>query len=185
MSDFYYGRELYHPEDDYYCSDAPGPFRPQPERRRTRSLPGSGYYDDSDRYSISSSDSSSSSVSSSDEERTRRKLLRKELLTAGFATIATLHAGHGLYESKKNRKARLRELKNGTISPEEARKQRLIGDLKDVAGLSLAALGIKKTIDEWKEAAKSHSEYMTHHVKCKERRNKRERRRASVANVDF
>lgn len=181
----YYGRELYYPEDEAYYSEAPEHFRPQPERRRTRSLPGSVYYDDSDRYSTSSSDSSCSSVSSSDEERTRRKLLRKELLTTGFATIATIHAGHGLYESQKKRKERMKQLKNGSISPEEARKQRLMGNLKDAAGLSLAALGIKKTIDEWKEAAKTHSEYMTHHVKCKERASKRERRRASVANVDY
>lgn len=115
---------------------------------------------------------------SSDEERTRRKMLNKEVLTAGLATIATIHAGHGIYQSAQKRKERIRKLREGEIGPEEARRERMMGNLKDAASVSLAALGIKGTVDEWKETAKHHSEYRSFNQQCRQRAKKRQRARS-------
>ncbi|WEW60958.1 hypothetical protein PRK78_006446 [Emydomyces testavorans] len=182
-----YSERGYDPSDDGYFSDAQSSFRQHSRRGRTRSLPESGYLDnDPDQRSGYSSDSSSSVGSSEDEARTRRKLLRRELVTAGLATVATIHAGHGLYASREKRKERLKKLKEGKISEEEARNERLKGNLKDAANLSLAALGIKKTVDEWKEAAKHHSEFTQYRQKCKHHAQKRAKKRAqhSSSSVD-
>ncbi|EAS27982.3 uncharacterized protein CIMG_09186 [Coccidioides immitis RS] len=165
--------EFYSSSEEYeYCSDG---YRP----RRSCSVPCHDCNSDgSDQSSSSSSDTSSSSGSSTDEAHTRRKILGKGLFAAGLATVATIHAGHELYESREKRKERLLKLSQGKISPAEARKQRLVGNLKDVATLSVAAYGIKKSIDGWKEAVKHHSEYTAYNKKCRERARKRAQKRA-------
>ncbi|EEP80392.1 predicted protein [Uncinocarpus reesii 1704] len=176
----YSRRDPYHISDDEDRYDRYDSLQDYPERPRSLSLPDYEYLNESDgRHSGYSSDSNSSSGSSADEALTRRKLRRKELVTAGLATVATIHAGHSLYESHGKRKERLRKLSEGKISPEEARKQRLVGNLKDAASLSLAAVGIKQTIDGWREAAKNHSEYNGFNEKCKQRARERARKRAS------
>ena len=54
--------------------------------------------------SNSGSGSSEDSGSSSEEERERKSMGRKQLLTAGLASVATIHAAHSVYQSYEGRK---------------------------------------------------------------------------------
>ena len=95
--------------------------------------------------------STSSSSSDTDLENRRRKMRGKELLTAGLASIATIHAGHGVYQSMKASENRHKLVAEGEMSPEEARKIRSKAWLQDAAAVGIAALGIKGAYSEWKE----------------------------------
>lgn len=90
-------------------------------------------------------------LENTDEERTSKKLRKRELASTGFATLATVHAGHHIARSLRRRKARNKKLREGEISSQEAHKERVKNNLKDVASLGIAGLGIKNAIEEWKE----------------------------------
>jgi hypothetical protein len=102
--------------------------------------------------------SSTSSISTTDLEKRRRKMRGKELLTAGLATVATIHAAHGVYSSMMASEKRRKLVGEGEMSPEEARKRKSKNILQDVAAVGIAALGIKSAYGEWKEVQESRKE---------------------------
>jgi len=75
----------------------------------------------------------------------------KEFLTAGLATIATIHAAHGVYSSMESHEKRHKLVAEGEMSPEEARKKQTKAWVQDAAAVGIAALGIKGAFSEWKE----------------------------------
>jgi len=76
----------------------------------------------------------------------------KQLITAGLATVATIHAAHNVYQSIEKRDARHKAVQEGEMTPEEARKLKAKATLQDVASVAIAALGIKGALSEIKEA---------------------------------
>ena len=131
-----------------------------------RSQPGSS-------YNSSHDSSSEDDVSSSEEERTRKKMGRKELITAGLASVATIHAGQSVYKSLKARDARANEVATGEMSPQEARKKKNKARLQDAASIGIAALGIKGAYSEWKEMREQRHEAHEFDEKRKERHERR------------
>jgi hypothetical protein len=93
----------------------------------------------------------------------------KQLLTAGLATVATIHAAHNIYQSMEKRDARHKAVQEGEMTPEEARKLKAKATLQDAASVGIAALGIKGAISEIKEANEMRHE-------CREFREKKEER---------
>jgi hypothetical protein len=93
----------------------------------------------------------------------------KQFLTMGLASVATIHAAHNVYQSMEKREARKKAVKEGKMSPEEARKLKSKAVLQDAASIGIAALGIKGAISEIKEANEMRRE-------CKEFREKKELR---------
>ncbi|KAK5719797.1 hypothetical protein LTR17_015168 [Elasticomyces elasticus] len=93
----------------------------------------------------------SDSSSTTDIENKRKHMKGKELLTAGLATIATIHAAHGVYSSMEAHEKRHRLVAEGEMSPEEARKKQTKAWVQDAAAVGIAALGIKGAFSEWKE----------------------------------
>lgn len=96
-------------------------------------------------------DSDSDLGASSEDEKARKKGRKRLLVTGGLATVATIHAGHSVYQSMEKREARHRALREGVISKEEAKKNKSRDRLQDAASIGLAALGIKGAYSEWKE----------------------------------
>ncbi|KAK2787927.1 hypothetical protein FQN53_004368 [Emmonsiellopsis sp. PD_33] len=117
----------------------------------------------------------SSYLSTDEEKRTRKKLRKREIVATGLATVATVHAGHTVVKSLEKRKERNIQLREGEISPDEARRQRMKNNMKDVASVALAAVGVKSAVDEWKEAAEHHEQNRSFNREVK---GKRERMRA-------
>ncbi|XXG98705.1 U4/U6-U5 snRNP complex subunit prp31 [Hypoxylon texense] len=100
-----------------------------------------------------SSSASSSDLGDSDEDKKMTsKMRRKQLITTGLAAVATIHAAHNVYGSMGQRDARHRAVKEGKLSPEEARKLKTKALLQDAASVGIAALGVKGAISELKEA---------------------------------
>ncbi|OJD20123.1 hypothetical protein ACJ73_08545 [Blastomyces percursus] len=128
-------------------------------------------YNDND----NDTDSDSPTLSTDEEKRTHRKLHRRQLVTTGLATLATVHAGHSIVKSIKKREERNALLCEGGISPDEARRQRTKNNLQDVASVAVAAIGVKSAVDEWKDAAQHHAEWRSFKDKCKEGRMEKER----------
>ncbi|PGH20791.1 hypothetical protein AJ80_03418 [Polytolypa hystricis UAMH7299] len=123
--------------------------------------------------SFSSSDSDSDLGHSSDDERTHKKLTRRELLSTGFATVATIHAGHSIYRSINKREKRKRQLRTGEITPEQARKDRTKNNLKDAASLGVTALGVTSAVSGWQRAARQLQELDSFRTEAKYRAKKR------------
>ncbi|KAF7172363.1 hypothetical protein CNMCM5623_004579 [Aspergillus felis] len=186
--------------DDYSDSDRdsePGPRRArrsrdvgrprsvyatQPPSSATMTTSGArGSYADAGRRHHSSSDNESSSDlgDSSDEKKQRKKLNHQALVTAGLATVATVHAAHGLHKNMEKRKQRMRMVKEGEMSPEEARRRRMKANLADAANISLTALGIKGALSEWKEVNEKRRERAEFMKKCAEHHQKRQQRTRS------
>ena len=94
---------------------------------------------------------SSDSSSTTDMENKRKHMRGKEVLTAGLATIATIHAAHGVYSSMEAHEKRHRLVAEGEMTPEEARKKQTKAWVQDAAAVGIAALGIKGAFSEWKE----------------------------------
>ncbi|MCJ1421014.1 hypothetical protein MMC32_007376 [Xylographa parallela] len=135
--------------------------------------------DDSD----SDSDSGSSSTSvpaSSEDEREHKHIRTKELLTAGLAAVATIHAASGVYSSMEARDKRYEQLKSGKISPEDARKEKTKAMLQDFAAVGVAALSIKGAMSKWQGAAAQHKTRKQHKKEKEERHQKRLEKRNSV-----
>ncbi|CAG7952692.1 unnamed protein product [Penicillium salamii] len=126
----------------------------------------------------SNSESDSDLGDSSDEKKRSKKMKRDLLVTGGLASVATIHAAHGLYGSVEKRKQRMQQLKEGEISPEEARKRRIKANTMDAVSIGLAALGIKGAYGEWKEVNEKRKETNHFHDECVHRAVKREMRRA-------
>jgi hypothetical protein len=116
---------------------------------------------------------SSDSESTTDMEIKRRKLKGKELITAGLATVATIHAAHGVYSSMQASEKRRKQVSEGDITPQEARKLKSKNMLQDAAAVGIAALGIKAAFSEWKEM----NEYRQNMHELEQRRRKRRKAR--------
>lgn len=123
--------------------------------------------------SNSHNDSSSDEVSSSEEERTAKKMRGKEYVTAGLASVATIHAAHSVYKSVDNRKKRSKLVKKGEMSPEESHKLKNKARFQDAAAIGIAALGIKGAVSEWKEMNEQRVELREFANKRVERHEKR------------
>lgn len=119
------------------------------------------------------SDSSSDLGSSTDDEKRIKKMKGKQLITAGLATVATIHAAHNIYQSMEKREARHKAVAEGEMSPEEARKLKAKATLQDAASVGIAALGIKGAISEIKEANEMRRECKEFTEKKEERHKKR------------
>ena len=123
---------------------------------------------------IDVSDSSSDDlISSSEEDRTQKRMRGKEFLTAGLASVATVHAAHSVYKSVDARKKRSKLVKHGEMSPEESRKLKNKARLQDAAAVGIAALGIKGAVSEWKEMKEQREELHEFANKRSERHEKR------------
>lgn len=70
-------------------------------------------------------DSDSDLGDSSEDERQRKKARYKQLMTAGLATVATIHASHNVYNSMEKRDERHKALIDGDISPEQERREKI------------------------------------------------------------
>ncbi|KAF2472013.1 uncharacterized protein BDR25DRAFT_17261 [Lindgomyces ingoldianus] len=121
-------------------------------------------------------DSSSDSESTTDMEYRRKKLRGKELLTAGLATVATIHAAHGVYSSMVASENRRKLVSEGEMTPEEARKRKSKNMLQDAAAVGIAALGIKSAFSEWKEMNEQRHSVKELETRRRKRRKARERR---------
>jgi len=93
----------------------------------------------------------------------------KQLLTTGLAAVATIHAAHGVYQSMEKRNARQKAVREGRLSPAEAKKLKTKAMVQDVASVGIAAMGVKGAIDEMKEA-----KHIGH--ECKEFKSEKARR---------
>ncbi|KAI1364622.1 hypothetical protein F5Y08DRAFT_328606 [Xylaria arbuscula] len=172
-------RDRYYSEDDddYYMRGGRGPEDDYYDGRGGRSR------------SRSHSRGRSSSVSSSDlgdsdtDRKTTGKMRRKQLLTAGLASVATIHAAHSVYQSLQAGNARHKAVQQGKLSPQEARKLKSKAMMQDAASVGIAALGIKGALSEVKEAreqAKSIQEWKQE----RERRHQKRIERLKRANDD-
>jgi hypothetical protein len=109
-------------------------------------------------------------------EQKRKKLRGKELLTAGLATVATIHAAHGVYSSMVASENRRKLVAEGEMSAEEARKRKSKNMLQDAAAVGIAALGIKSAFSEWKEMNEQRHSVKELEQRRRKRRKARERR---------
>ena len=91
------------------------------------------------------SDSDSLGSSSGDEKRIK-KIKGRQFLTAGLATVATIHAAHGVYQSYEQRNARRKAVLEGEVTLQEARKMKAKARLQDAASIGIAALGVKGAV---------------------------------------
>lgn len=121
----------------------------------------------------SGSDSDSDTDSSSDEEVKGKKMRGKQYLTAGIATVATIHAAHSVYQSIHMRNVRHKEVQDGKMSPQEARKKKYKARLQDAGSIGIAAIGIKGAIGEWKEVKEKRDECNEFQKEKEEKREKR------------
>jgi hypothetical protein len=107
---------------------------------------------------------SSDDSSTTDMENKRKHMKGKELLTAGLATIATIHAAHGVYSSMEAHEKRHKLVAEGEMTPEVARKKQTKAWVQDAAAVGIAALGIKGAFSEWKEMKEHRYISPAHHL---------------------
>jgi hypothetical protein len=122
-------------------------------------------------------DSDSDLGSSSDDKRERKKARGTQLITAGLATVATIHAAHNVYQSMEKRDERHRAVAEGDITQQQAKKEKNKARLQDAASIGIAALGIKGAMSEWKEMKEKRHEVSELKEKQERHRQKREARR--------
>lgn len=123
-----------------------------------------------DRARSESLSSIDSNFNLEEEEAKFKKLKGKEYLTAALASVATVHAMHEVVESVGARKKRHAAVESGELSPEKAKQQRRIALAKDAATFGLVGLGIKGTIDNWKEMNNQRTELRDFKRKLKKHR---------------
>lgn len=116
----------------------------------------------------------------SDEKGRRKKLRRGTMLATGLASIATIHAAHSVYSGIEKRRKRIKQLEEGKITPQEARKRKFRSNLGDAANVGIAALGIQSAVEEWKEVGEKRKESSKFQKECQERHEKRHRRARSL-----
>lgn len=113
----------------------------------------------------------------SGEEKEMKRGKRKGLITAGLATVATIHAAHNVYQSVEKREARRKAVKEGDITKEQATRMKNKNRMQDAASLGIAALGIKGAYSEWKEMKEHRGEMQERQEALARHREKREARR--------
>jgi len=132
---------------------------------------GAGDRDGGDRDEGNRDDGNSSSSSQDTDElkESYKKTRGKEILTAALASVATIHAAHGVYSSMVASETRHKKVAEGELSAEKARKLKSKNMLQDAAAVGIAALSIKSAFSEWKE--------MNEHRKSKHEAYARRRKR--------
>ncbi|RCI11088.1 hypothetical protein L249_7324 [Ophiocordyceps polyrhachis-furcata BCC 54312] len=96
---------------------------------------------------------SASDLGDSDQdERKARKMKGKQVVTTGLATVATIHAAHGIYQSMEKRKERQKAVEEGRLSSVEAKRLKTKAMIQDATSVGLAVLGIKGAMGEMEEA---------------------------------
>ncbi|KAI9041595.1 uncharacterized protein KD926_006669 [Aspergillus affinis] len=113
---------------------------------------------------------------STDEEKQKKKLTRQTLIATGLATVASIHAAHSVHSSMEQHHKRMEMVKDGEMSPEEARRRRIKGNVVDAASIGLAAMGINGALGEWQHVNEKRKERTTFTRSCMEKRNQRQRR---------
>lgn len=131
-------RDPYYDDDRSYTSGRRRDRSRSRSKRRARSR--------------SSAGSDSDLGDSDDDLKTSRRMRGKQILTTGLAAVATIHAAHGVYQSMEARKSRQKAVKEGRLSPEEAKKLKAKAMLQDAAQIGLAGLGIKGAVSQLKSA---------------------------------
>ncbi|KAH6685228.1 hypothetical protein F5X68DRAFT_232982 [Plectosphaerella plurivora] len=132
--------------DPYYDDDRSATSGRRRDRSRSRSR-------SKRRARSRSSAGSQSDLGDSDDDlKTSRRMRGKQILTTGLAAVATIHAAHGVYQSMEARKSRQKAVKEGRLSPEEAKKLKAKAMLQDAAQIGLAGLGIKGAVSQMKSA---------------------------------
>ena len=180
-----YYREKYNGPDGY--SDSREVGQPLPPAVNSGSHIRDGYDYGPHHTGDPDTDSDSDLGSSSGEEKERKKGTGKQLLTAGLATIATIHAAHSVYQSAEKHDQREKELRKGEITKAEASKQRNRGYLQDAASVGIAALGIKGAMSEWMEAKEHREEHKSEkekHMRHKAKRAARREKQLMLARSD-
>ncbi|OAA39702.1 hypothetical protein NOR_06122 [Metarhizium rileyi] len=142
-----------------------------------RSHRGSGRRDSSRRRGGSRYGSESDLGDSDEDDRKARKMRGKQIITTGLATVATIHAAHEVYQSMEKRNARQRAVKEGRLSPAEAKQLKTKAIMKDAASVGIAAMGIKGAIEEMKEAKEMSHECKVFQQEKALRHQRREQRR--------
>lgn len=188
------GRDRSARSSDYSDSEDDHSYRSSRRRRSSRDVRSQGSNSVSGSRAVAQRDGSSngkiechsdcdsdSDLDSDDEKREKKKMFRKELVTSGLATVATIHAAHNVIKNLEAQKKRHDAVKSGAISKEQERTMQRKADLKNVASIGLAALGIKGAIGEWKEVQEQRKEHKEFENKCKERHERRMRRAQSAA----
>ena len=170
-----YHRERYNGPDGY--SDSREVGQPLPSAVNGGAHVRDGYDYGPHHTGDPDTDSDSDLGSSSGEEKERKKGTGKQLLTAGLATIATIHAAHSIWQSAEKHDIRERELRKGEITKAQAKRQRNRGYLQDAASVGIAALGIKGAMSEWMEAKEHREEHKAEKEKFLRHKAKRAARR--------
>ncbi len=137
---------------------------------------GGGEGGDGVKSDIGSESTSEDDVSSTEEEKERKQLGHKQLITAGLASVATIHAAQSVYKSVEGRKERRKEVAKGEMSPQEARKKKNKARMQDAAAIGIAALGIKGAYSEWKEMKEQRDEAKEFDIKRAERHARRQQK---------
>jgi hypothetical protein len=119
------------------------------------------------------SDDESSVMSSSEDEHQEEKKKRDKLITGGIATIATLNAAANVYNSMKMREARSKQLADGQITKDEAKRQRYKHHLQDAAAIGVSAICVKGAYAKWQQTTEKHREHRDHKKERQERSEKR------------
>lgn len=166
-----------------YGSESEGSVPPRDRRARAKSA-----NNRRNRSSSTSSTSSSQLGSSTDEEHSIKKMQRKKWLAAGFATIATIHAGSKVYSNLQAHDKRVIQVAKGELSPEDAHQQARKSRWQDAAAIGLAALGVKGAISEWKEMAEEHEEHKKmceQHEEMHKRRLEHQRKKKAKENGGY
>ncbi|KAL8790586.1 MAG: hypothetical protein Q9195_006266 [Heterodermia aff. obscurata] len=166
-------RHGYGGDDDYYSRGSREPRLRGGGGEGGNGVRNSSSSSSSRSFSSSGSDADSDMSESSEDERKSKKMRGKEFLTAGLASVATIHAAHSVYQSVHARNVRHKEVLEGKISSAEARKKKNKARLQDAASIGIAALGIKGAIGEWKEMKEQREE---HHKFEQERQERHEKR---------
>lgn len=128
-------------------------------------------------------DSDSDLGSSSDDKRARKKARATQLVTAGLASIATIHAANSVYKSMEARDERHKALFQGDITEQQAQKEKNKARLQDAASVGIAALGIKGAMSEWKEMKEKGAAAAELKEKQARHREKREARRRKMQSI--
>lgn len=128
-------------------------------------------------------DSDSDLGSSSDDEKQSKQGRKKLLISGGLATVATIHAAHSVYQSMEKREARRKALKEGDISPEQAKREKNKNRLQDAASIGIAALGLKGAYSEWHEMTEAQKEAKEAREKLERHKAKREARRRKMSMI--
>jgi hypothetical protein len=135
-------------------------------------------------------DSSSSSASSdlgctSDDEKLKKKAKWKKWGAIGLAGVATIHAVHGVHETVEKTQKRRKELAEGKISEDEAKKRKNKGRWKTAADVGIAGVWIKSAYDEIKEYTEARKEHSEACERTEERHQKRIERAKAMKRGDY